>query len=149
MASGVQVAAEVCDAWQELRTRKLACIVAKISDDKTSIVIEAKYREEDLDGATLAEKYETFARALVAPEKYQNESRYVFYDFPFTKGGLDQTKCILLVWCPDDAPVKNKMLYTSSKKGLVSKLDGIAKELQATDPSEMEYKYLSDKMTAV
>eukprot|EP00736_Rhodelphis_marinus_P011870 Rmarinus@m.10506 len=147
MSSGVQVSEEVVQAWQDLRTRKLSLVVAKISDDKTSIVVENKKTAEELEGDSLQEKFEKFQTALV--KDCETESRYVFYDFPFTKNGLDTTKCVLIVWCPDDAPIKNKMIYTSSKKGLVTKLDGIAKEMQATDASEMEYGYLSDKMTAV
>lgn len=38
---------------------------------------------------------------------------------------------------PDDANVRNKMIYASSKDALRARLDGIATELQATDFSEI------------
>ena len=40
---------------------------------------------------------------------------------------------------PDDAKIKNKMLYASSKDALRRSLVGIAVEIQGTDLSEVAY----------
>lgn len=48
---------------------------------------------------------------------------------------------------PDDAKIKNKMLYASSKDALRRALVGIAIEIQGTDASEVAYEALLDKAT--
>lgn len=40
---------------------------------------------------------------------------------------------------PDDAKIKDKMLFASSREALKHKLDGIAFEVQGTDLSEISY----------
>jgi len=39
------------------------------------------------------------------------------------------------------------MLFASSKDALRRSLVGIASEIQATDPSEVDYEYVLDKIT--
>ena len=41
---------------------------------------------------------------------------------------------------PDDAPIKEKMVYASSKDALVKKLTGIDKLVQGTDFDEVSYE---------
>lgn len=44
-----------------------------------------------------------------------------------------------LIRSPDDAKIKDKMLLASSHEALKHRLDGIAFEVQATDPAEISY----------
>jgi cofilin len=46
---------------------------------------------------------------------------------------------------PDDANVKNKMIFASSKDALRRRLDGIHIELQATDFTEISKEILLEK----
>jgi hypothetical protein len=46
---------------------------------------------------------------------------------------------IITARSPDDAKIKQKMLYASSKESLKAALQGVAIEIQATDRSEAEY----------
>jgi hypothetical protein len=46
---------------------------------------------------------------------------------------------ILAVRSPDDAKIKNKMVYASSKDALRRSLVGISTEIQGTDTSEVAY----------
>ena len=41
---------------------------------------------------------------------------------------------------PDSAPIKQKMLYASSKQALKNKLVGLATELQASDRDELRFE---------
>ena len=41
---------------------------------------------------------------------------------------------------PDDAKVKPKMLFASSRDAIRRSLDGIALEIQGTDPTEVSYE---------
>lgn len=45
-----------------------------------------------------------------------------------------------MVRSPDDAKIKNKMLYASSKDALRKTLVGIAAEIQGTDYSEVDHE---------
>lgn len=45
---------------------------------------------------------------------------------------------------PDNATVKQKMLYTSSKDALKKSLRGIGKEVQATDDSELAWSVIME-----
>lgn len=47
---------------------------------------------------------------------------------------------LLLVRSPDDAKIKNKMLYASSKDALRRSLVGISTEIQGTDYSEVAHE---------
>jgi hypothetical protein len=44
-----------------------------------------------------------------------------------------------LVRSPDDAKIKDKMLFASSHEALRQRLDGITFQVQATDRSEISY----------
>ena len=83
------------------------------------------------------------------------------YDFEYEKGEGKRNKlcfyawCVPLPWCgristsltsrsfvrrsPDEAKIKDKMLYASSKDALRRSLVGIASEIQGTDSSEVAY----------
>lgn len=50
-----------------------------------------------------------------------------------------RNKLTFLAWSPDDAPIKAKMVYASSKEALKRALTGIAVELQANDTDDIEY----------
>lgn len=48
-------------------------------------------------------------------------------------------KIQFVLWCPDNAPVKPRMTYASSKDALLKKLDGAtAVALEAHEPSDLD-----------
>lgn len=42
-------------------------------------------------------------------------------------------KLFLMLWCPDDAKIKSKMLYSSSFDALKKSLTGVAKYVEVSD----------------
>lgn len=50
---------------------------------------------------------------------------------------------------PDDAKIKDKMVFASSSETLKQKLDGIAFEVQGTDPSEISHDTGSSLSTSL
>lgn len=52
------------------------------------------------------------------------------------------------MWSPDCSPIKNKMLYASTKDFFKGLLPGIAVELQATDKGEVDYADLHSRIKA-
>ncbi|KAI0338864.1 hypothetical protein BDW22DRAFT_1337022, partial [Trametopsis cervina] len=124
-ASGIGVSQQCLDVFQELKIgKKHKYIIYGLSSDLTEIVVVKTSSETD---------YETFIGDL--PE---GECRYAVYDFEFeAEGGGKRNKIIFASWVPDDAKIKAKMLYASSRDALRRSLVGIAAEVQATDYSEI------------
>jgi cofilin len=64
------------------------------------------------------------------------------YDFEYehqcqgTTDSSKKQKLFLMIWCPDSAKIKKKMLYSSSFDALKKSLVGVHKYIQATDSSE-------------
>merc|ERR1712146_670036 len=79
----------------------------------------------------------------------KDDCRYAVYDFEYDQPdcGGKRSKILFVLWSPDTAKIKSKMLYTSSKDGLRKKLVGIGTEIQATDSSEIDFETVLDKVT--
>eukprot|EP00967_Tisochrysis_lutea_P029726 scaffold34788_cov32-Tisochrysis_lutea.AAC.1 len=108
-------------------------IIYKISDDKTNIILDCLGDK----GAS----FEEFCSKL--PD---NDCRYGILDVPITtKSGAETNKLIFVCWSDDNASVKPKMLYASSKDALKKALTGIAEEYQATDRGDLDMNEIRKK----
>ena len=130
-SSGVAVSDEIVDLYNKMKlkhdTKYMLC---KINRDAGEIQLHK--RVESGAGKTT---YEAFVADL--PPK---EGMYAIYDFDYeTVEGGKRSKLMFVVWAPDDAPIKEKMLYASSKEGLKKKIVGIQIEVQGTDYDEVEW----------
>ena len=95
-----------------------AFIIFKITDDKKSIVIEHK-----------GEKGDDFAK--FCSKLPDSDCRYSVLDVEInTKAGATTHKLIFVAWSDDNASIKPKMLYASSKDALKKTLTGINEEYQ-------------------
>lgn len=113
--------------------KKYKYIIYKLSDDKTKIVVEETATDAD---------YDSFLDKL--PE---HDCKYAIYDFEYDLGSEGKrSKIIFISWAPDDAPVRTKMVYASSKDALRRALNGVASEFQGTDLSEVAYDSVMDKI---
>lgn len=124
--SAIPVVEECIEVFNNMKLgkEKQRYVIYKIEDEK--IVIECK---EDKTAT-----YSDFVAKLP-----QNEPRYAVVDFEYkTDDGRPQAKLLFVLWSPDESPIKKKMVYASSKDNLKRKLVGVAKELQANDPSEVD-----------
>ena len=112
-------------------------MVFKITDDKKSIVI-------DCTGEPGA-PFEEFCSKL--PE---GGCRYAVLDVKInTKSGAETSKLIFVAWSDDNASIKPKMLYASSKDAIKKSLTGINEEYQATDTSDLDFKEIQKKAGGV
>ncbi|KAG9310989.1 actin depolymerizing factor [Chiua virens] len=131
MSSGVPVADICVTAFQDLKLRKKhKYIIFTLSPDLKEIVVE-----KTSDGGD----YDQFLADL--PPK---ECRWAVYDFEFEKDGK-RNKLLFYSWSPDEAKVKPKMVFAASRDALRRKLDGIAFEIQGTDPTEVSYETVLGK----
>lgn len=140
MSSGVGVNDEALTAFNEFKLsggKKDApnYIIYRISDDKTQIIIDTKGRTSN---------YEEFTELL--PE---NECRYAVYDFDYelSGGAGKRSKIVFFTWAPDTTPIRNKMVYASSRDALRRALNGVAVDIQGADYSEVDYDTVFAKVT--
>merc|ERR1719197_17019 len=132
MSSGVVVNDEVVSLFEELKIRhSFKYMICQID----LAAGEIKVVEKAAAGADSKAQYEEFIKKLPA-----KEGRYAVYDFDYElKDGGQRNKLMFVVWAPDDAPIKEKMVYASSKDAIKKKLNGIAYEVQGTDFDEVEW----------
>ncbi|GAA5985433.1 hypothetical protein JCM10908_006972 [Rhodotorula pacifica] len=134
MSSGVQVHSQCLDSFQELKLgKKTKYIVFKLSSDNTQIEVEK---------TSASASYDDFLNDLPP-----NSPRYAVYDFEYEKDGGKRNKICFYAWSPDEAKIKEKMLYASSKDALRRSLVGVANEIQGTDSSEVAYDEVLDKIS--
>eukprot|EP01113_Clastostelium_recurvatum_P021359 TRINITY_DN252_c0_g2_i2.p2 TRINITY_DN252_c0_g2~~TRINITY_DN252_c0_g2_i2.p2 ORF type:complete len:156 (+),score=36.57 TRINITY_DN252_c0_g2_i2:54-470(+) len=135
MSSGVQVSDECVTKYNGLKLgHESRYILFRLSDDLREVVVD-KVAPKDAP-------YSDFLDSLPA-----NDCRYAVYDFDFTaEDGGQRNKILFVLWAPDSAKIKPKMLYTSSKDGLRKKLVGIATEIQATDRAEIDHSAVLEKV---
>merc|ERR1719450_1380007 len=138
MSSGVQVQPDCTSEFNEMKIRNTyKFIIFKISDDKKFIEIECKGDK----GASFAD----FTSKL--PD---NDCRYAVLDVEIaTKSGATTNKLIFVAWSDDNAAIKPKMLYASSKDALKKSLSGINDEFQATDRGDLDHKEVQKKAGGV
>jgi len=134
MSSGVAVNDEIVTKFTELKLgHQHRFLIFKLNDTNTEVVLE----KSGPPSAT----YDEFVACMPA-----NDCRYGIFDLAFTaEDGGQRSKIVFILWAPDSAKIKSKMLFTSSKADLKKKLVGIATEVQATDASEIDYNSVLDK----
>jgi len=133
MSSGVGVNEECLTTFQQLKLgHKFKYIIYNLGKNNTEIVVEKKSEVAEYDG---------FLADL--PEA---ECRWAVYDFEFEKEGGKRNKLTFYSWSPNEAKIKNKMMFASSKDALRRSLVGIGAEIQATDFSEVAYEEVLSKV---
>eukprot|EP00922_Rhytidocystis_sp_ex-Travisia-forbesii_P068773 GHVS01102590.1.p2 GENE.GHVS01102590.1~~GHVS01102590.1.p2 ORF type:complete len:121 (+),score=22.97 GHVS01102590.1:296-658(+) len=102
MASGMGLDDAVVDQFTKMKLKKTAKIMT-FKIEETKIKIDEVCKTGDI--STLKG---------VLPEK---ECRYAVYD--------NDRKIHFIMWTPEDATVKDKMIYSSSKEAIHKHLDGV------------------------
>nr|CAH0098981.1 unnamed protein product [Daphnia galeata] len=142
-ASGVTVTDACKQVFEKIKTKKdYRYVVFYIKDEKFIDVESTGDRESS---------YESFLEKLKIVNGSEKECRYGLFDFEYThqcQGTQEgkKEKLFLMSWCPDDAKVKKKMLYSSSFDALKKALVGVAKYIQATDHSEASPEAVEEKL---
>ena len=134
MSSGVGVNDDCITEYQNLKLgHKLRYIIFRLSDDNREVIVENTAQPD----AT----YDQFVEGLP-----KDDCRYAVFDFEYQVDGGQRNKLLFVVWAPDTAKIKSKMLYASSKDNFRKKLVGIGVEIQATDLSEIDQQEVLDKV---
>ncbi|KAJ8794429.1 hypothetical protein J1605_003196 [Eschrichtius robustus] len=131
LASGVQVADEVCRIFydmkvrkcstpEEIKKRKKAVIFCLSADKKCIIVEEGKEILVGDIGVTITDPFKHFVGML--PEK---DCRYALYDASFETKESRKEELMFFLWAPELAPLKSKMIYASSKDAIKKKFQAV------------------------
>ena len=134
MSSGVTVNPDCVVQYQELKLRKKFTYIIFCLDRSLNGIIVEKARQST--------NYEEFLEDLPP-----NDCRYAIYDFQYETGEGKRNKICFISWSPDDARIKYKMVYASSKDALRRELVGIGAEIQATEYSEISFEAVQEKVT--
>ncbi|KAE9589728.1 hypothetical protein Lal_00021564 [Lupinus albus] len=131
---GMGAAKHSVSTFLELQRKKVHRYVIFKIDEKTKEVVVEK------TGGP-SESYDDFTASL--PE---NECRYAVFDFDFvTSENFQMSRIFFIAWCPSVARIRPKMIYATSKYRFRRELKGVHYEIQATDPTEMDFEVIKDR----
>ncbi|KAF1346612.1 cofilin [Delphinella strobiligena] len=144
--SGVSVSPECISAFNDLKLGKSTkWIIYKISDDWKEIVVEETSSVDD---------YSAFREKLLSAKSKDRKGkegqggRYAVYDVEYeTEGEGKRSKITFISWVPDDAPQYPRMMYSSSKEAIKRALNGLASDIQANDPDDIEYDTIVSRVS--
>lgn len=77
-----------------------------------------------------------------------NECKFGVYDYEYVGDDKRINKLVFVHWAPDTAPIKQRMMFASSKDFFKSNLEGIAAELQVTELNELTLEEMRDRVKA-
>jgi cofilin len=132
--TAIKVGDDCISAWNDIKIgHKNRYVLFSFSDDLEKVVV--------LKQAPKESTYDNFLDDL--PPR---DVRYAVYDYEY-KASDDtlRNKLVFVVWAPDIAPVKRKMLIASTKSSVKNAFAGVALELQATDDSEITEAQMNAK----
>ncbi|XP_035828936.1 cofilin [Aplysia californica] len=135
-ASGVSVADECLLAFDEVQMgHRWLYIIYRISDDLKTIIVEEKAGHSKGGVRTVHDatfkccQYFFFSLTYIIFPLDLHRPSLTYIIFPLKTHRPSRS--------PDRATIKQKMLYTTSKKALRNKMRGIHAEIQCTDDTDL------------
>ncbi|XP_068571091.1 cofilin-1 [Cebidichthys violaceus] len=153
MASGVKVTDEVIAVFNDMKVRKAQpteeekkkrkkAILFCLSADLKNIVLDEGKEILLGDLANITDPFGHFIGML--PPK---DCRYALYDANFETKETKKEDLVFIFWAPEDAPLKSKMIYASSKDAIKRKFQGIKHEWQVNGLEDLkDQKTLAEKL---
>lgn len=134
-SSGVAIHDDCKLKFNELQSKRMHRFITFMMDNKGKEIIVDKIGDRTTS-------YEDFTSSL--PE---GDCRFAIYDFDFlTAEDVPKSRIFYILWSPDNAKVRSKMLYASSNERFKKELNGIQLEVQATDAGEISLDALKDRV---
>lgn len=136
--SGIRLSQDAVNIFYHVRSKSAyKWVLWKIDETGTTVVIDAV--------GNPGSSYESFLNALP-----KADCRYGVFDYQLKlpDGGV-LNKLVFLNWAPDNAKVKSKMMYASTKDFFKGHLDGMSAEFQASDLDEISEKEISEVVAAL
>jgi len=142
--SGVEVDAQCKTIFDEVQLgKKHRYVTFKIDAGKIRV---DKIGERSAD-------YEAFLDDLKQKEGDIDDCRYAIFDYEYVVNSQGteasfRSKVFLVLWCPDAARIKKKMVYSSSFDSLKKALVGIQKTIQANSEDEITKDYVENMLVS-
>ncbi|XP_066536087.1 non-muscle cofilin 1-like [Hoplias malabaricus] len=149
MASGVAISDEVITHFEKIRVRlqgseekeRLKLVIMRLSEDQKNIIVD---HQASLKVKDVCDEDDVFKKVVsMLPAK---DCRYALYDCSYATKESVKEDLVFIMWAPEDAPIKTKMVYASSKGALRTKLPGLKFEWQVNDPADKEKCALVEKL---
>ncbi|XP_071377046.1 non-muscle cofilin 1-like [Centroberyx affinis] len=138
MASGVRVSDEVLALFNKMRVHHSGddyqehskFVLLKIDNDKIIVDEDNNLKVKDVKGDENVYKRLT----SLLPKK---QCCYALYDCCYETKETAKEDLVFIMWAPQDAPIKQRMLYASSCTGFKKALPGIKHEWQINDDADV------------
>ncbi|XP_053731622.1 non-muscle cofilin 1-like [Synchiropus splendidus] len=137
MASGVKVHDDVKKLFDDMKVVKAncdpgaRCRLVFLGIDGDFIVPCRIIKQCDLD------KSGTDPYDLIVEHLLKEECCYILYDCHYERRDVYKEDLVSIMWASDQAPIKKKMCYASSRKALTSTFSGIKYDFQVNDITEL------------
>ncbi|KAJ8281877.1 hypothetical protein COCON_G00043960 [Conger conger] len=154
MASGVTVTEEVLTVFNDMKVRKAQAnedekkkrkkgVLFCLSPDMKHIVLEEGREILVGDvGNTIVDPLQHFVKMLPP-----DDCRYGLYDASYETKESKKEDLIFILWAPENASLKSKMIYASSKDAIKKKFTGIKHEWQVNGLEDLlDRRTLADKL---
>jgi len=162
MSSGIKVDDGVkkkFDAWKMSKgVRESEPYLLFHIDPKTSVICEKprkldKMKELRAKGSStseLADLEKLSSWDLFTSEFEDKKCVWGTYVFPFERSDNTPAEQVILIsWCPEDSPIKDKMQYASSKGTLTKSLEGVGTLIQGTDRQEVSKEAVEETIKRI
>ncbi|ESN98719.1 hypothetical protein HELRODRAFT_162169 [Helobdella robusta] len=129
MSSGVSVNQDCVTVFNEIKLgHKFRYVIYSLNDDLTQCT------------------YDDFVDDLKEAES-SRQCRYGVFDAQYQlNDGQQRNKLVFFLWSPENATIKQKMVYTSSKVALRKGLVGVGKEIQACDYGDLAWSNVMETL---
>ncbi|KAK2896900.1 hypothetical protein Q8A67_011388 [Cirrhinus molitorella] len=148
MASGVAISDEVIKHYDLIRVRlhgteegeRFKLVVMCLSKDQKSIIVD----EENCLKVKDVGKTDVFKKVL--SKIPTDECCYALYDCSYVNNESVKEDLVFILSAPENASLKSKMVYASSKAALKAKMPGLKFEWQINETSDRELSTLVEKL---
>eukprot|EP00116_Pleurobrachia_bachei_P011913 sb/3472175/ len=148
MASGIAIDAECSGLYEKFQTGEKAfrCISFRVSPDMKTVIPDEKdwqirkevrvnAREDTKNALTVL-----CNQLVTGNDESIAQPRWILFNFEF-ETAVDKRptdKSIFIKWCPETSTIKNRMVFTTSTKGLIDHLNLSATNVQADSIDEIK-----------
>ena len=133
--SGVTVSDQVITAYNELKTKKASRFLILVIENEKEVVIGENCTDR-------AASWESFVAKLPS-----DAPCYAIFDYEWNTPDGKRDKILFISWNPDNAKIKQKMLYASTKGGVTQSLQGGYQEIAASDDGDLSVENLMIKLS--
>ena len=133
--SVVTVSDQVITAYNELKTKKTSRYLILVIQDEKEVVVGENCTDR---GAS----WESFVAKLP-----KDAPVYAVFDYEWSTADGKRDKILFISWNPDNAKIKQKMLYASTKGGVSQSLQGGYQEIAASDEGDLSVENIMIKLS--